>query len=261
VPGRLRGYNRGVDLFDAFRLRPHSIVAAVGGGGKTSLVYALGVEAADRGLSAIITTSTKFTRPAGADLPPILIADPASAIDTAREHLVNGSAIVLASGRGTHNRLHGFDDGILCGLVPLNPGIITVEADGSAHRPFKAPAGHEPAIPACATDVVVCVGLEVLGQPLDERRVHRPDVVAAIAEAALGEPVTVETIVRVLRQAAGGRKNVPAGAGLHALLNNPLTAEHESLGAHLASRLVYEGFNTAVVASAHRPGDIRAVVT
>ena len=40
-----------MDLFEAFDFQPGAIVAAVGGGGKTSLVYALGTEAAAMGLS------------------------------------------------------------------------------------------------------------------------------------------------------------------------------------------------------------------
>jgi len=249
-----------MELCDAFRLQPYAIVAAVGGGGKTSLVYALAREHQQRGGSAIITTSVKFTRPAGEALPPVVVAGPAEAAERARAEIAPGKAVVLASGRGTHNRLLGFDTGTISALAALQPGIITIEADGSAHRPFKAPADHEPAIPECATDVIVCVGLEVLGEPLDERRVHRASLAAALADQRIGDPVTVETIVHVLRHPQGGRKNVPATARLHALLNNPLTPDHERLGAHLASRLVYEGFATAVVASAHRPGDIRAVV-
>jgi molybdenum cofactor cytidylyltransferase len=250
-----------MDLYDAFGLQSGSIVAAVGGGGKTSLVYALAGEAARRGESAIITTSTKFTRPPGERLPPVVIADESGAIERARKELRPGVAFVLASGRGPRNRLLGYEDRVFASLALLQPGLISIEADGSAHRTFKAPADHEPAIPPCATDVVVCVGLDVLGKPLDDRHVHRPRTVAALAETAVGEPVTVETIVRVLRHPAGGRKGVPPGARLHALLNNPRTDDQERLGAHLASRLVYEGFHRAVVATAHSPGDVRALVT
>ncbi|MBA4179045.1 MAG: putative selenium-dependent hydroxylase accessory protein YqeC [Anaerolinea sp.] len=249
-----------MDLYEAFGLSPGSIVAAVGGGGKTSLVYALGYEAAARGFSAIITSTTRFTRPAGIPMPPIIEStDAALAGDVARA-LAPGTVHVASAGEATRGRLAGFAPESIDALAALAPGLIAVEADGSGRRPFKAPADHEPAIPRSATDVVVCVGLEVLGHALEADRVHRPEIVARLAGSFPGAIVTAATIVRVLLHEAGGRKNVPPGARLHALLNGPRTEEHEKLGAHIAERLVYGGYHRAVVATAHRPGDIRAVV-
>ena len=73
-----------MDLYEAFGLSPGSIVAATGGGGKTSLVYGLANEAAARGMSAIVTTTTKLTLPALAtSLPVIETTDDRAADDLA----------------------------------------------------------------------------------------------------------------------------------------------------------------------------------
>ncbi len=249
-----------MDLFEAFGLNHGAIVAAVGGGGKTSLVYALANEAAARHLSAIVTTTVKFTHPPGMEMPEVIETTDTRAADDVGVRLRPGHVVVASTGEGARNRLLGFLPDTIASLAALRPGLIAVEADGSAHRPFKAPGQQEPVIPACATDVVVCVGLGVLGRPLDQTWVHRPEIVAQLAVTAIGAPITANVIVRTLLHPDGGRKGVPQGARLHALLNHPPDAEHERLAVHIAERLVYGGYHRVVIATAHIPGAVRAVV-
>ena len=85
--------------------------------------------------------------------------------------------------------------------------------------PFKAPAAYEPVIPAETTLVLVLVGADVLGRPLDAEHVHRPERVSALTGAPLGAPVTPAIVAGVLAHAEGGRKGVPAGARLVVLIN------------------------------------------
>jgi molybdenum cofactor cytidylyltransferase len=133
------------------------------------------------------------------------------------------------------------------------PGrLVLVEADGSAHRPFKAPAEHEPVIPAGAADVVVCAGLQVLGRPLDERWVHRPELAAGLAGVAPGSPVTPWVAATVLLAPAGGRKGVPRGARCHALLNVAGEAAPGPEALELARRLADGGYDHVVIADARR---------
>jgi molybdenum cofactor cytidylyltransferase len=140
----------------------------------------------------------------------------------------------------------------------LQPGLIAVEADGSAHRPFKAPAGHEPVIPSSATDVIVCVGLDVLAKPLTEANVHRPEIAARLGRGEIGAPVTIETILRVLTHEEGGRKGLPPTARLHALLNGAGNEEQRALGAKLAGRLIFGGYYRAIAGTIHR-GEIDTI--
>jgi probable selenium-dependent hydroxylase accessory protein YqeC len=248
-----------VDLFEAFGFGPGVIVAAVGGGGKTSLVYTLANEAAGRGLAAAVTTTVRFTRPRGIAMPPC-IQTTAEGLNAAfASEMRPGEARTFISAEVEAGRMAGFSTEVVDGL-PRGEHVLAIEADGSAHRPFKAPAAHEPAIPTSTTDVVVCVGLSVLGHPLSDNWVHRPGLVSDLANVATGAPVTADVIVETLLHAEGGRKCVPAGARLHALLNRPLTPEHHTIANHIAARLVYGGYNTAVIATAHEPGAIHGVV-
>ena len=97
--------------------------------------------------------------------------------------------------------------------------VIIVEADGSRRLPFKAPAEHEPVVPGSTTILVPAHGLDVLGQPLDQEHVHRPQLISAIAGIAEGEPVTPEVVARVLSHPRGGAKGLPSGARLVPFLN------------------------------------------
>lgn len=236
-------------------------MSVVGAGGKTSLVHELAAEAAGRGLSVIITTTTKFTKPAGTVMPEIVEASDAEIVERLGERLRPGAVLVASAGRGNRGRYLGFEPSTVDRIAgELRPGLLAVEADGSAHRPFKAPAEHEPAIVSTSTHVIVCVGLEVLSRPLDARHVHRPEVVRSLAEGRVNGVVTPDLVIEVLTHELGGRKDVPPGARLSALLNNPVTPEHERLGLHIAQRLVYSGYHRAVVANAHRRDGVRGVV-
>jgi molybdenum cofactor cytidylyltransferase len=97
--------------------------------------------------------------------------------------------------------------------------LIINEADGSRMRSFKAPASHEPVIPAGTTIVTPVVGVDILGQPLDDEAVHRAALVSQLSGAVMGQPVTAETIVTVMGHPGGGLKNVPARARVIPLLN------------------------------------------
>jgi molybdenum cofactor cytidylyltransferase len=240
----------GMGLLEAFGVTPGSMVAAVGGGGKTSLVFRLAAEASARGIPAVVTTTVRFTRPAGLPLPPVVRAEETTAAAICSTALERHGTATLISGFGARGRMLGFAPGTVDGLAA--PGrIVLVEADGSAHRPFKAPAAHEPVIPAAATDVVVCVGLQVLGQPLDGRWVHRPELVRELAGVADGAEVTAEAVAEVLLHPAGGRKGVPPGCRLRALLNVPTGQPPPRAAGWLGRRLVEGGYTTAVVATAH----------
>ena len=136
-------------LHQALGLQRPALAAAVGGGGKTTLLFALAAESAEHGMT-IVTTTTKMTLPPESkQLPLIVGADEASraaALDDAQRRGL--SAAVVGAGRGDRGRILGVQPGWPArALRAPGVGLVAVEADGSAGRPFKAPAEHEPVIP------------------------------------------------------------------------------------------------------------------
>jgi probable selenium-dependent hydroxylase accessory protein YqeC len=125
----------------------------------------------------------------------------------------------------------------------VRPGLLVVKSDGTRGRALKAPAEHEPPIPSSATQVIVCAGLDVLGEPFDGDHVHRIEQARQLTSCREGDIVTADLVVELLTHDRGGRRNVPPGARISALLDGPSTAEHERLGSYIAGRLVYAGFH------------------
>ena len=208
-------------LHDALAISGDALVATVGAGGKTTLLFALAAERAHpnaqpgRSGLAVCTTTTKFTIPSGArDLPLMLGANPASraaAIQDAWRH--DHPAIIVGSARGQRGRVLAVEpDWPAQALALPGVGLVCVEADGAAGRGFKAPADHEPVMPAGVTHVLACVSVTALGKPLNDKAVHRPERVASLTCTPPEDPVTPEIIAAVLTHDEGGRKAVPPGA-------------------------------------------------
>ncbi len=186
------------------------VVAVVGGGGKTSLVYALAREVAVLGGRAIVTGTARFTpSPHGWSMPPLIEMRPGEAASLARQ-MSNGPGVVVITGvepqpAGRLAPLAAGDIAVLAAIEGID--AVLVEADGSRARPFKAPGEHEPVIPAAATHVVAIVGASVLGRPLDETHVHRLERVRAIVPGLPATAVCDATLIAaVLVHEEGGRK-------------------------------------------------------
>ena len=196
--------------WDALELDEASppVVAIVGGGGKTSLLFRLGREAHARGRSAVLTGTTRFTTPPAltGDIELIATGSPDQAPDLGPLIEAHATAVVHA-GSAPKARWTPIDV-TTADAIAATPGLglLALEADGSKMRPFKAPADYEPVIPASATHVVAVVGLHALDAPLDEANVHRPDQIRSIVRNA--ERASAEVIARVLTDQRGGRKDV-----------------------------------------------------
>ena len=232
-----------MQLSHALRIRPKEVVVLVGGGGKTTLMFRLADELAASGRRVVTTMTTRIfvgqMNRAPARLvtedEATLMAELPRALETHRHVIVAGEVIV------EQDKVQGVPPELL-DRIAAHPAVdaLIVEADGSRRLPLKAPAPHEPVIPARATVVVPLVGLDVLGQPLDAEHVHRPQLVAELTGAALGDPVTSAMIAAVLAHPQGGAKAVPPTARLIPFLNK---AEDEATlaAAREIARLLLQG--------------------
>ncbi|TLM99559.1 putative selenium-dependent hydroxylase accessory protein YqeC, partial [bacterium] len=75
---------------------------------------------------------------------------------------------------------------------------LLIEADGARQLPFKAPAEHEPVIPAWVDKVVVVAGLSGLNSPCNNAYIHRPEIFSTLAQLKPGERVGEEHLSRML---------------------------------------------------------------
>jgi probable selenium-dependent hydroxylase accessory protein YqeC len=76
--------------------------------------------------------------------------------------------------------------------------IVIVKTDGARKRWFKAPNQSEPVVPPWSQLCITVVNREILGQPLTEALVHRPERVAALTGLTLGNRITPRVVGTVL---------------------------------------------------------------
>ncbi len=247
------------------------MVCIAGSGGKTTLMYRLGRMLAARGLGVVCSSTTKifspsaeesplfgvFARMADAPLPPKPFcvtlaaswldnpAQPAPAAYGAGpspppgnppEILTGSAACPDPSGRG---KVRGYEPGAAEAFWRLHRAdALLLEADGAAGRPLKAPAPHEPAIPAATGLVIAVLGLAGLGLPLDMNAVWRPEIFAALSGLAPGEAVTPRAAAGVVRHPRGLFQNSPAGCARVLFLNGAETATARAAGIALAQEVL-----------------------
>lgn len=239
-------------LWDALALDVAAtpVVAIVGGGGKTTLLYRLGREAAEGGRLAVLAGTTRFTPAPAALMPPLITADD-RALPAALASALRDSAVVVAStGAEPQGRLGAITRETADAVARLpGLGLLALEADGSKMRPFKAPAEHEPVIPDSATHVVAIVGLDALDAPLDDEHVHRLERVRAIAGAAAAR-CDAALIARVLASPLGGRKDV-ADRRFSVIVNKADLAPERALA--LAEAIRAAGVSRVIVMSLADP--------
>ena len=209
-------------LVDGLRANRHSRIAFVGAGGKTSAMFSLARQLP----GPVICLNTAHLAVEQAQLANRhVIITHTGEVETAISSIEEG-VILLTGPADERGRLQGLTDQVadeICGAADRLSLPVLVEADGSRLRPLKAPAAHEPPIPAWITQVVVTVGLSALGKPLDEEHVFRPEIFASISGAKMGTPISLEHLIKVVTDPQGGLKNIPVHAR-KTLLANQLDA-------------------------------------
>jgi molybdenum cofactor cytidylyltransferase len=245
-----------VKLTKALEVAEGEVVALVGGGGKTSAMFRLAREVAENAGNVITTTTTRIFAAQIALAPAHVPAAHATRERIAAALTEHRHVLVI----GDTNPKDGKADGVSLELFGrlrawFPRACLLNEADGSRMRPFKAPAAHEPVIPAETTLVISVVGADVFGQTLDAEHVHRPELVSALSGVPLGASITPEVVARVLAHPDGGRKGVPVGARVIVMINKVESLPDRKPADETAERLLRDPAIDAVVLTALRRDD------
>lgn len=214
-----------------------ALVALAGGGGKTTTLFTLATELAAQGRRVVTSTSTRLFAAQRAQSPAWCAVGDEPALRAALAR--HGQCLVTAEVGTEAAKAQGLSEAALMTLYGRDDvDVLLVEADGSRARPFKAPAPHEPVIPAATTLLVSLVGADAFGKALDATTVHRPERVAALGGVPLGTPLTPDVVVRVLLHAAGGRQHLPDGARWVPFFNKVEQAADALMAARSAQQLL-----------------------
>jgi len=275
-------------LYQALDVKDGDVISFVGAGGKTTAALRLMEELAGIEQRVVFTTTTKILEPIPREDECLLLSHEEEALVQVPELLTHYPKVFLAQRRleevdptalAESDREYPMRPNKLAGVPPslvdrlalrlcsgqaqrLGGVVILVEADGAGHRALKAPAAHEPVVPASTTILVPMTDLTVLGKPLAEEHVHRPELVAGLSGAAVGQPVTVEMVAMVLSHPEGGLKGLPKQARVIPILNQmvedrPLDEAREI--AHLILR--NQRIERVVIASLRASDPVLEVIT
>lgn len=229
---------------------PAGMLAAIGAGGKTTVLLDLARALRDRGERALFTTTTKIWKPEPPPVDRLCLADDPERL---REILAaSPSATVVAAGRAVDSagKLVGFPPQWLDGLAEAFPhDWILVEADGASGRLFKVPAEHEPVVPRSSTVTLWIMSIKVLGKPLSCDWVHRAERALALLGLPRGTQLEPAHILRLVEEPAGCWKGIPVGSRKVALVNQVETDEELEGALALGKGLLARGAERVVIAS------------
>ena len=132
----------------------------------------------------------------------------------------HGFVLLYSREDSEQRKVYGLHPDTIAELVDsVNSDVLLIEADGARRLPLKAPYDHEPVIPPDASLVVPVVGMDVLGQPLDEAHVYN----AARIQDRYGFPdggeILPAWVAVTMRDPQLGLRGVPESARVVALLN------------------------------------------
>lgn len=203
------------DISDALGLGDHELVSLVGGGGKTTLLFALGAQLSG---TVVLTTTTKMGRDRTDGHEPLVAPS-----DQVLVSSLESRRVVLAWRDLLDHKALGFEPQVCDRWFGFTDHVV-VEADGSRRMPFKAPLDYEPVVPSGTTMLVGSVGALALGAVIAEQ-CQRPERVAAIAGCSKRDRLTPQRLASVLVSDQGTRKDCPATARFAVVVNGVIPSQ------------------------------------
>ena len=191
------------------------IVSLVGGGGKTTLLYAMARHCAAKGWKVLVSTTTHIQCP----------ERNWARTEAQREALWAAGQFAVAGAPaegGKLTRLPALQEWM------AQADAVFLEADGAKRLPCKAPAAHEPVLLPESDLVLAVAGLSAVGRPLQEV-CFRLENTCALLGVGPEMPLTPALLAKLLASDAGGRKNVGARR-FAAVLNQADTPERQAAG-------------------------------
>lgn len=220
------------------------ITAFVGAGGKTTIMNEMAAKNAAAGKKVLVATTTHIWKPS---------ANYARNINEVRSLWAKGAYAVVGKEEEATGKLVAVsrED---WQLYIKEADYIYVEADGAKGMPCKAPASHEPVIPAGCNKVIAVAGVDAVGQGGYEAcfrwELARREL--GVADSHILQPYD---IARLLVSPHGQRKNV-GSCDYVIILNKCDTEEDLNNACAIHQILVSAGFDVRKIG--FRGGLLRA---
>lgn len=222
------------DYFPFFKDGRH-VIALVGAGGKTTLMYELASLFCQMEQDTAVTTTTHIMPPENETF--------CRTIKECEERWKARKFAVWAK---------ELESGKLGALEPdcfeqlcAKADQILIEADGAKRMPCKVPASHEPVIPTQADIVIGVVGLDVLGKTVEES-CFRLNEAMELLHCDRKHRITIDDLVTILQSERGTRKMVEK-RDYYVVLNKCDDLERQLQGAEILRRLTFPAVMTQLL--------------
>lgn len=213
------------------------VVSLVGGGGKTTLLYAMARHCAQKGWRVLVSTTTHIQCPQNGTW--AQTDAQLAALWAPGRYAVAGTA--APSGKLTFPLQEQW------AVWRPQADFVLLEADGAKRLPCKAPAAHEPVLLPESDVVLAVAGLSALGRPLREV-CFRTEYACALLHTGPETLLTPELLAQLLASREGGRRQVGSRT-FYVVLNQADTAQRRALGQQTADLLQKQyGVNSRLTA-------------
>lgn len=204
-------------LAEKLLLKEHKLITITGGGGKTSLSYALGNFCAASG-KALFTTTTKIFPPSDGEVVNIYIGTADGCI--AKLEKLPEKSFTLAAKEKIGDKFSGYAPEET-DAIAQSPAVekVIVEADGSRGLSLKGYEDWEPPVPQATTLQIVVVGADVFISPMCGANVFRFDLLREKYGMSDGEKLSLANFAAIVSNRSGYLKNSPEKARRVLLLN------------------------------------------
>ena len=195
-------------------IKPSQCVSVMGAGGKSTLMNRLADELIVLGCTVVLSSTTNYHRPKTLQSDQILLTREAPDWPEKLGALARrwNRLVVLHHELG-EAMVKGIDVAAVRTIHKHIPdAVVIVKTDGARKRWFKAPNQSEPVVPPWSQVSITVVNGEILGQPLTDTLVHRPERVAELTGLNLGDPITPQAVGTVLTHPDTYVPKIPAGA-------------------------------------------------
>lgn len=207
-----------------FLAEKEHIVSLVGGGGKTTLLYAMAAHCARKGWRVLVTTTTHIRQPAACYAPD----------DAALTALWQADHYAVIGTPAENGKLTLPQPQLLRWMAQAD--AVFIEADGAKYCPCKVPAAHEPVLLPQSDIVLAVAGLSALDRPLREVCFRYDTIRPQFLSAAPDAPLTPPMLAQLLASTQGGRKAV-GDRQFYAVLNQADTPELQQQGIQIQQLL------------------------
>lgn len=190
-------------------------IALVGAGGKTSSAFWLAELLKKQGCHVLVSTTTQMFRPQANQYDYLCLTTDTQQLLAQAANTTAVPAIHYYAGE------HDLVSDKVSGLPPAfidqlkhsgHFDVLIIEADGSRRLPLKAPAEHEPNLPAECDLVIGLCGAEALLAPADPAQIQRWPLFATLTGCRADEVIGEKILNKWLGDQQGLFKSTPPTA-------------------------------------------------